>query len=287
MSRLPNLLILGAQKAGTSWLHAWLNQHPDICMTTPKEVGLLLRNDPMPDYSACFVKDRDCRYWGDATPGYFWTPNPSGKNEWFRPGRADVAAHARAVLGPDVMLIISLRHPMERAVSAYIHHFRRGRIQNSEKMRDVAHKFGIIDIGHYKRHICSWEKEFSTDKFYYIFFDDVAETPVKVLRDLFKCLSLSQLDAFTGARKPINRGFRFRLGETAAIPDESHPSTKHAAERMELDGLAVEQEDIDAILPLFEEDIKFVSEKFKKSRLNWERRRHLSEFVGPSASSIA
>ena len=33
----PDILILGAAKCGTSSLHAWLAEHPDICMSEPKE----------------------------------------------------------------------------------------------------------------------------------------------------------------------------------------------------------------------------------------------------------
>jgi hypothetical protein len=36
--RLPNLLIIGAMKAGTTSLHDYLNLHPDIFMSTPKEI---------------------------------------------------------------------------------------------------------------------------------------------------------------------------------------------------------------------------------------------------------
>src|SRR4051794_37024426 len=35
---LPNLLIIGAAKAGTTSLHAYLDQHPDIGMSKPKEL---------------------------------------------------------------------------------------------------------------------------------------------------------------------------------------------------------------------------------------------------------
>ena len=36
--RLPNLLIIGAMKSGTSSLHDYLNLHPDIYMYNPKEI---------------------------------------------------------------------------------------------------------------------------------------------------------------------------------------------------------------------------------------------------------
>src|SRR5690554_4933962 len=36
--RFPNLLIIGAMKSGTTSLHDYLNKHPDIFMSEPKEI---------------------------------------------------------------------------------------------------------------------------------------------------------------------------------------------------------------------------------------------------------
>ena len=37
MSRRPNLFIVGAMKSGSSTLHAYLGEHPEIFMSEPKE----------------------------------------------------------------------------------------------------------------------------------------------------------------------------------------------------------------------------------------------------------
>jgi hypothetical protein len=280
MSRLPNLLVLGAQKAGTSWLNTWLDSHPAVCMAAPKEVGLLLRREAEHDYGPHFRKPDGCRYWGDATPGYLWTPDPAGDDQWFRPGRPDVAEHARALLGPDVRLVVSLRHPVERAVSAYIHHLRRGRFERSQRLRDVAHRFGIVAIGRYRRHVTAWQAQFPQDRFHFIFFDDIVARPARVLRGLFQELGLERMEGLKGARRPINRGLRLRLDEAGAVPDAEHPTVQRTAERMELDGLTVEQADVDALLPLFEDDIRFVMEDLGAARLRWGDRHRLAEFVG-------
>ena len=41
---LPNLLIVGAAKSGTTSLHNYLNQHPEVFMCTPKEPHFLIVN---------------------------------------------------------------------------------------------------------------------------------------------------------------------------------------------------------------------------------------------------
>ena len=42
---LPNLLIVGAAKSGTTSLHNYLNQHPDIFMCDPKEPHFLINKE--------------------------------------------------------------------------------------------------------------------------------------------------------------------------------------------------------------------------------------------------
>jgi hypothetical protein len=42
---LPNLLIVGAAKCGTSSLHHYLDQHPDVSMSRPKETNFFVRED--------------------------------------------------------------------------------------------------------------------------------------------------------------------------------------------------------------------------------------------------
>ena len=42
---LPNLLIVGAAKSGTTSLHNYLNQHPDIFMCSPKEPHFLINKE--------------------------------------------------------------------------------------------------------------------------------------------------------------------------------------------------------------------------------------------------
>ena len=42
---LPNLLIVGAAKSGTTSLHNYLNQHPDVFMCSPKEPHFLINKE--------------------------------------------------------------------------------------------------------------------------------------------------------------------------------------------------------------------------------------------------
>ena len=45
VNTLPNLFIVGAAKSGTTSLHNYLNQHPDVFMSSHKEPHFLINNE--------------------------------------------------------------------------------------------------------------------------------------------------------------------------------------------------------------------------------------------------
>jgi hypothetical protein len=116
--RMPNLLILGAQKGGTSALHECLGAHPEVFMTLEKELhyfysdGRRLSGDvPVRPLNrrwlrACFdhEKARGAKWCGESTPYYLFHP--------LVPARV-----AREL--PRVRCIVLLRDPVERAFSHY------------------------------------------------------------------------------------------------------------------------------------------------------------------------
>jgi hypothetical protein len=117
---LPNVLVIGAMKAGTTTLHAWLSQHPDIAMSTIKEINYFVsdRTDRDPAWYAHHFDTR-APFRGESSTSYAKFPQ--------RPG---VAQRIHALI-PDARLIYVLRDPIERTVSHYLHAVQRGREQRS------------------------------------------------------------------------------------------------------------------------------------------------------------
>lgn len=116
--RLPNFLIVGAQKCATRWLRVHLGRHPDI-FTAPRELEFFNNHfdDGVESYSALFAGAAGKSLLGEATPGYMM---------WGR-GYAETAARIDQTL-PGVRLLAILRNPVDRAYSAFFHHMARGRI---------------------------------------------------------------------------------------------------------------------------------------------------------------
>jgi hypothetical protein len=72
---LPNLIVIGAGKCGTSALHDYLGRHPEIGMSKVKEVQLFGGNrwlQRLPSYSSHFDASRAVR--GESSPSYTLDP---------------------------------------------------------------------------------------------------------------------------------------------------------------------------------------------------------------------
>jgi hypothetical protein len=111
---LPNFLIIGAQKAGTTALYAYLRWHPAIGGPFWKEVSFFDRHWARGEawYRGQFPLRRHGRLAGEASPSYVFHP---------------LAPDRVASLVPDVKLIVLLREPGERAYSHYQHEVALGR----------------------------------------------------------------------------------------------------------------------------------------------------------------
>jgi hypothetical protein len=118
---VPDFLIIGAMKCGTTSLYRWLAEHRRVRPTNPKEIHFFDSESAYRDlgrnwYLAHFPPDADDRNWitGEATPSYLFVPNV--------PERV-------AKLAPDAKLIVLLRDPVDRARSHWSHQRGRGREQ--------------------------------------------------------------------------------------------------------------------------------------------------------------
>ena len=111
---LPNLVVIGGMKCGTTSLHLYLDQHPDIAMSRPKEIHFFLERNAHRTvrwYEAHFDSSAPVR--GESSPGYTKYPQRDG-----------VPARMHGLI-PDARLIYLLRDPIDRTVSHYLHEYLR------------------------------------------------------------------------------------------------------------------------------------------------------------------
>jgi hypothetical protein len=117
---LPDFLIIGAMKCGTSTLQAQLARQPGVFMSTPKEPNYF-SNDEI------FAQGPDWyeRLFSDAAPGDL--KGEASTHYTKLPTYPQTLARMQAVL-PAPKLVYMIRNPMARAVSHYIHEWTEGRL---------------------------------------------------------------------------------------------------------------------------------------------------------------
>ena len=110
---LLDFMVAGVQKGGTNALYQFLRQHPEIGMSSRKEVHLFDAPDYSPDWTPEQIDERyrpfyehcsGARIRGEATPIYLFFPE---------------IARELARYNPKLKLIVLLRDPVERAISHY------------------------------------------------------------------------------------------------------------------------------------------------------------------------
>lgn len=132
----PNLFIIGAAKSGTTSLHYYLDQHPEVHMSREKEpayfaaVGdVAQRRGVITDprrYQAQFDSSLPVR--GEASVTYSFWPYPTGVPERIK------------AVAPDARFIYLVRDPVERLLSHYRH-----RIVLGEETRQIADVAAVPD----------------------------------------------------------------------------------------------------------------------------------------------
>lgn len=192
---LPNFMIIGVAKAGTTSLYHYLDQHPQVFMCPEKGSNFfgyedarnwkwtdegkppLLRHfqaRTFEEYEAFFAGVTDEIAIGEASPQYF---------------RCPTAAQRIYDCIPHVKLVASLRNPADRAFSGFLMRTRRGEpVKDSyeELTRDASH---VRESLYYKR-MKRYFDLFLRDQIKIIIFEEFKKDPAKAVVDLFDFLGV-------------------------------------------------------------------------------------------------
>jgi hypothetical protein len=113
--------VIGAQKCGTTSLHFYLDEHPEIQMARGKELNFFVGDGSWANgvdwYAAHFDPDAPVR--GESSPAYTNYPVYNG-----------VPARIHSLV-PEAKLVYMVRDPVERTISQYVHDYSTGRENSS------------------------------------------------------------------------------------------------------------------------------------------------------------
>lgn len=231
---IPDFVIVGAAKAGTTSLHAYLKQHPRIQLTTPKETFFFSRPEVYTDsitsrayggdehlirteadYHACFGVIKEGNVTGEVCVTYLYH---------LKSAQRIYAANPRA------KIFIVVRHPVDRAFSNYMHHVRDGHepLDFEEAVHRSAerleHKwwwgFDYIGGSTYAPGVKCYLDLFGQDQVKILCFEDMVGSELSYVNEMVAALGLSplkEMDASVvkpGASPRRRRAGRilFRLG---------------------------------------------------------------------------
>jgi len=204
VGRLPDFLLLGAPKSGTTSLAAWLGAHRDVFVPPQKELHFFSREDRWSQgrdwYTAEFERAGSRRLAGEATPNYLD----------HEPTAARVAS-----LVPGARLIAILREPVDRAWS---HHcYDRDLDIDATPFDQVVATAGGPDEhrylwqGRYVRHLERFVAVMPRDQLLVLWFDELRDDPEQTWRQVCEFLDIAPDPVPAAVGSVHNRHYTVRL----------------------------------------------------------------------------
>ena len=193
--RLPTFLIIGATKAGTTSLHHYLSQHPDIFMLPQKETNFFAQDSALclmdrtvrseEEYKELFKDAGGAKAIGETSPAYLAVP--------------DSPKLIKKMI-PDAKMIVILRDPIERAYSHYLMRRRQGKelretFEECLAVDDLDPMRSYKSRGFYGEQLERYRKEFPADRLKIFLYEDFVGDPLRVVREI--CTFLEVNAAFT------------------------------------------------------------------------------------------
>jgi len=198
--RLPDFLIIGAMKCGTTSLYRHLGKHPDIGLSKDKETDFFLSERNFAQGFEWYAEQfRGCpasaRVLGEASPNY------SKCNEF--PGVAErIARHL-----PEARLIYMVRDPVERFISQYLHHANAGEIDLPPgKILQSPVGRHYLDCSRYHQQVAEYLRFFPRERLLVVSFDELHRDPQVLLRRVFAFLRVDATVFIGGLGEVHNRG---------------------------------------------------------------------------------
>jgi hypothetical protein len=204
---MPNFLVLGAAKAGTTSLYQYLKQHPQIFMSPTKEPNFFayegqtldfqgwgrLRGiegsiTELPSYRAQFATVSNQVAVGEASTIYLYDPT--------------TAARIRHYI-PEAKLIAILRHPVDRAYSQFLQFIREGReplvefaqalqAEETRRRNNWTWSYQYTHVGLYYAQLKRYFDTFQPGQIKIYLFDDLKTNLLKTLGSIFDFLEVDE-----------------------------------------------------------------------------------------------
>lgn len=212
--RVPNFFVPGVQKAGTTYLCRQIARHPDIFFSKMKEPHFFhqkhFTEEAIEDYLTTHFTDAgDERWVGEGSTRYFQSD--------------EAAARIAKRFGTDLRFIVAFRQPTEKAVSLYLHNFKRGRLTGRESILQMkAGGVAVVPFSLFAHGCRTYIDTFGRERIHFMRYDDLVADPLGFVNSALGFLDLAPIERTS--EKLANAGYNLAWeGDdlVAEIPPES------------------------------------------------------------------
>ena len=297
---LPNFLIVGAAKCGTSSLHNYLNQHPNIFMPSfnkegknVKEPQFLVKNKvknrlhfgvwTWEEYQSLFKQAKQQRAIGESSVFYLF---------YYQ----DAINEIKNRLGNDVKIIIMLRDPIDRAYSAFQHVSRGLKEQQTfeyslemekgrlEKDKTLTPMVMYKEMGMYYKMVKAYLDSFKD--VHIILHEDFSFSTSKVVKEVFQFLGVYK-------NQKINSDIRYNVGGKSwsnntlkkvfvtesklktvvkkIAPKKRRKTIRDILSRPFIKQVSMKKKTREDLIRYFRKDIKKLARLINKDLINWTK----------------
>ncbi|MBI1880031.1 MAG: sulfotransferase domain-containing protein [Chloroflexi bacterium] len=197
---------VGAPKAGTTWLAQCLDEHPQVCISKPKELNYFCARQLRPTIP---VNRHKGERWLRSRFSHWKSGQLKGEISvcYLVDPQSSIFIKERF---PNVKVIITYRNPVEILYSLYYQAGKQFAIPDTfeEFIREDPYR---IQTGYYYTQTMRYLEQFPRANMHFILFEDIHQDPQKVLGDLFKFLNINAnfLPASTYKRVNVRKAPRF------------------------------------------------------------------------------
>jgi hypothetical protein len=223
---LPNLFVVGAPKCGTTSLHAYLRQHPQIFMSDPKEPNFFAYSNGNP-----YGWRKEHPFWDEEAYIKLFESAGSAKIRGESSGCYSLMPHVASSIyahNPQAKIVAILRNPVERAWSMYQFWHQFDASVRSLHLRDFRERFLKDDLatehekrqprqvkwlrgaGMYWNNLQHFYDVFPEQQIYLLNYDEFANRPHRTLASLCQFLGVDAFSFDTSRRENVTAAPRFR-----------------------------------------------------------------------------
>lgn len=191
-----NFIGIGVQKSASTWVYRVLEDHPQVQVSTPKELNYFSYNYNEGDdwYNGHFLGAEE-RVTGEISPSYF---------------HRDVVLDRIKKYNPDIKIIVTLRDPVGRAYSNHLHMIRVNQYLGEDLSFEkgmLAHEM-YLDQSRYFLHLSKWFDLFPSENILVLIQENIEQNPFDEALKIYEFLGVDETHVSKFVNKRANVSYQ-------------------------------------------------------------------------------